>query len=394
LISSYTFSNFRSFKDEVKIDFSVNRHVPENHMTTTSEAGERLSKAIAIIGPNGSGKTNILGPIGFLTWFISDSFRSDPKSEIAVQSHFFSDNAVSNFSMEFDDSGKRWRYTLSLTPQKVIAEALFVKTSRLYSFVFAREWDEANGNYKVKQNNFGLAPREAAKVRENASLISTAAQYDVPLARRLADVSFASNVDYGGRQPSNHTDLFLAADIFRKNPPAREKMNHLLRNWDLGLSDVLIEEVDVKLDSGEMQRVPVPFGIHKNSGKVARLVLSNESSGTQSAFLLLSKLLPILAKGGLAAIDEFEADLHPHMLAPILDLFFTPESNPHNAQLIFTCHSMEVLNLLHKSQIYLVEKGDDCISDAWRLDSIQGIRSDENLYAKYMAGAYAAVPNL
>jgi hypothetical protein len=55
---------------------------------------------------------------------------------------------------------------------------------------------------------------------------------------------------------------------------------------------------------------------------------------------------------------------------------------------------MEVLNVLHKSQVFLVEKNADCESSAWRMDSIQGIRNDDNFYAKYMAGAYGAVPQL
>jgi predicted ATP-dependent endonuclease of OLD family len=82
------------------------------------------------------------------------------------------------------------------------------------------------------------------------------------------------------------------------------------------------------------------------------------------------------------------------MLNPILDLFFSPKTNPKNAQIIFTCHSVEVLSLLHKSQVVLVEKNQDCVSDAWRLDSIKGVRADDNLYAKYMAGAYGAIPQV
>ena len=93
-------------------------------------------------------------------------------------------------------------------------------------------------------------------------------------------------------------------------------------------------------------------------------------------------------------IDELEADLHPHLLAPILDLFFSTHTNPKNAQLIFTCHSLEILSLLHKSQVVLVEKDKNCQSEAWRLDEVKGVRSDDNLYAKYMAGAYGAVPEL
>lgn len=36
---------------------------------------------------------------------------------------------------------------------------------------------------------------------------------------------------------------------------------------------------------------------------------------------------------------------HPHMLEPILDPFANPATNPHHAQLLFTCHAIEVLNL-------------------------------------------------
>jgi AAA15 family ATPase/GTPase len=124
------------------------------------------------------------------------------------------------------------------------------------------------------------------------------------------------------------------------------------------------------------------------------LMFWHESSGTQGAFILLSRILPVLQNGGLVLIDELEADLHPHMLAPILDLFFSPKTNPHNAQIIFTCHSIEVLSLLHKAQVVLVEKDEHCESDAWRLDTVKGVRSDDNLYAKYMAGAYGAIPKL
>ncbi|MGI9339226.1 MAG: AAA family ATPase, partial [Psychrobacter sp.] len=65
----------------------------------------------------------------------------------------------------------------------------------------------------------------------------------------------------------------------------------------------------------------------------------------------------------------------------------------HNAQLIFSCHTPEVFNLLNKHQIYLVEKYEQS-SEAWRLDEMEGVRNDDNLYAKYMAGAFDAIPNL
>ncbi|MEI2642189.1 MAG: hypothetical protein V9G10_07610 [Candidatus Nanopelagicales bacterium] len=50
--------------------------------------------------------------------------------------------------------------------------------------------------------------------------------------------------------------------------------------------------------------------------------------------------------------------------------------------------------MLHKSQVMLVEKNESNESSAWRMDSVTDIRSDDNFYAKYMAGAYGAVPQL
>ena len=134
------------------------------------------------------------------------------------------------------------------------------------------------------------------------------------------------------------------------------------------------------------------LGKHRNRSAEYRLPFAFESSGTQGAFVLLSRLLHALEIGGLAVIDELEADLHPHMLEPILDLFGNPDTNPHDAQLLFTCHAMEILNLLHKSQVMLVEKNSECESSAIRMDAVEGIRNDDNFYAKYMAGAYGAVP--
>ena len=66
----------------------------------------------------------------------------------------------------------------------------------------------------------------------------------------------------------------------------------------------------------------------------------------------------------------------------------------HSAQLLFTCHAIEVLNLLHKSQVMLVEKNETCESVAWRMDSVEGIRNDDDFYTKYMAGAYGAIPQV
>ncbi len=134
--------------------------------------------------------------------------------------------------------------------------------------------------------------------------------------------------------------------------------------------------------------------MHKVNEKQYKLPLAFESSGTKNMFVLLHFLLPAIEHGGVAVIDELEIDLHPHALPQIIELFANPATNPNNSQLLFTSHSLEILNHLEKEQVVLVEKKQECKSELYRLDDLKGVRRDDNIYAKYMAGAYGAVPNL
>lgn len=392
MLHSYTFSNFQSFREKTKVDLRVSQKTALTDWMTVAKTGERLSKLIAIIGPNGSGKTALLKPLPFLNWFVAQSFQAKPEATIPFSPHFAAQDQPSEFEALLDFDGKLWRYELRCTQERVLYEALYQRRER-FNYVFVREWDAEGQFYKVKQQDFGMPPREARKVRGNASLISTAAQYEVPLASRMAAAYVISNVHFMGRRIVDEAALVSAAKYFSSQPEHYAKMSALLASWDLGLSDVEIREIPAATPDEPAKTVWYPFGRHKGATSEALLPFAAESSGTQGAFVLLSHLLQALEIGGLAVIDEFENDLHPHMLEPILDLFSNPATNPQNAQLIFTCHALEVLNLLHKSQVMLVEKDENCESSACRMDEIEGIRNDDNYYAKYMAGAYGAVPN-
>lgn len=394
MLRSFTLENFHSFKAPVRISLELNRHTPEDSRSCTSAAGARLSKAVAIIGANASGKTTLIKSLVFINWFIKHSFQAKPDEQIPLVPHFSAESEPSTFEVEFELDGREWRYRLVASRERVHHESLHAKQRRAYSYVFTRQWDPDRKGYIVKQQQFGLLQKEAEKVRENASLISTAAQYDVQLALELVSANVLTNVHGLGRQSMDHDQILRASDFYASHGDLRGQMATLLYQWDFGLADVRVEKHTVTRESGKTEEVHIPYGIHRVGGKEHPLMFLHESSGTQGAFILLSRILPALQTGGLVIIDELEADLHPHMLTPILDLFFSPKTNPHNAQIIFTCHSIEVLSLLHKAQVVLVEKDDNCESDAWRLDSVKGVRADDNLYAKYMAGAYGAVPKL
>lgn len=397
MLHKYAFSNFQSFRDRTEVSWQPDRKVPNEAWTAPSAAGgERLSTIMAVIGANASGKTGLLKALIFMNWFMGDSFRDSQQSMVRLFPHAASEGAPSEFEKEFDFEGQLWRYELRATLSRVLHEALYVKKQRM-GYVFIRTWNDAEKTYEVKQQNLGFSPSEAVKVRPNASLISTAAQYGVPLAQKIAQeaVRMNCNINEMGKALADRSVLQLSAQHFLDNPVQREQMVDLLSKWDLGLRNVLIKKIDGTLTDGSPSSVLVPYGVHKmRNGDGFEVPFTFESSGTQGAFVLLANLLSALAKGGLAVIDELENDLHPHMLEPILDLFANKDTNPHGAQLLFTCHAVQVLNMLHKSQVTLVEKDEHNESRAWRLGDMQGVRNDDNLYGKYMAGAYGATPYL
>lgn len=392
MLHNYAFSNFQSFRDRAEVDLTINRKAVLTDWMSETPTGDRVSKLMAVVGPNGSGKTAILKPMAFISWFIAQSFQNQPDAGIPVTPHATAANEPTEFECTVDFDGKLWRYELRCTPQRVLHEALYQKRDR-FGYVFIRDWDELTNVYVVKQQDFGLATQEARKVRQNVSLISWAAQFGVPLAMRMTAPYVLTNVNVLGRMPMGDQALLVAANHFSGHSNQRERMEKLLSAWDLGLSGIELKEITVTNPQEPEQKVWVPFGKHKSKADEFELPFIHESSGTQGAFVLLASLLEALEIGGLAVIDEFENDLHPHMLEPILDLFANPSTNPNQAQLLFTCHAMEVLNLVHKSQVILIEKSQDCESSATRMDAIVGIRNDDNFYAKYMAGTYGAVPH-
>ncbi len=394
MLHKYAFSNFQSFRERTEVSWLLDGRVPPAVWSGAATSGERVSSVMAVIGANASGKTALLKPILFLNWFVTQSFSKDPTEPLPLAAHAAARDEPSEFEVEVDFEERIWRYTLRCTAERVLHEALYAKHERM-RYVFIREWNEKTQSYDVKQQDFGFAPTEARKARQNASLIATAAQYGVPVAQRIVDHLVVTNINEGGRITNDREQLIRSAAHFAVDEAQRKSLIRLLGSWDLGLSDIQIRPFESVNSSIQAKKIWFPVGIHRTSdSKSFELLFNQESSGTQGAFILLSRLLPVLASGGLAVIDEFEDDLHPHMLEPILDLFANPATNPHGAQLLFTCHALEVLNILHKSQVMLVEKDANNESSAWRLDSVEGVRHDDNFYAKYMAGAYGAVPQL
>src|ERR1700736_2789888 len=81
-------SNFYSLRGSQVIDLRVAANVPElpgRFAPAWRDAKELAPKVIALFGPNAAGKSNILRSLGFLSWFVSQSFRHPPDAFLPYQ---------------------------------------------------------------------------------------------------------------------------------------------------------------------------------------------------------------------------------------------------------------------------------------------------------------------
>ncbi len=404
MIHSFSCKNFYSFGESAEINFEVNDNAPENNGYFPA-SGIRLSKVETIIGPNASGKTNLLKILPFLKWLIIDSLvKSKPEDLIVVQPFAFGEakEQPTELSVVFEINGKMYSYSVILNKQKVLSEELkltsFVKEKNSSKKIFSRIWDETKNHYNFSGDNFEV-PNLENLLRKNASVIGSVYQIN-PNHKEIEEI-----VKYWQRIETNVIEAgwlgdhllinrlpqwFEALVFYSENDKLKQEAEKLISRFDLGLKGIKFskEKEENRLTIKDVQAV------HLFNSEEQALPVQYESSGTKQLFVLLKSILQALAEGGVAVLDEFDVNLHPEMVMALFDLFVQPETNPKNAQLIMSTHSHMILSKLDKYQIILVEKNKEGISEAWRLDEVSGIRADENYYSKYIAGAYGAVPKI
>ncbi|MDY5357020.1 MAG: AAA family ATPase, partial [Candidatus Cryptobacteroides sp.] len=143
--------------------------------------------------------------------------------------------------------------------------------------------------------------------------------------------------------------------------------------------------------------------VYSDKGKIVGTINfsfeDRESSGTNKLFDLSGPIFETLYSGSVLVIDELDAKMHPLISQYIIELFNNPETNPKNAQLIFTTHDTHLLSqkILRRDQIWFTEKDSKERTDLYSLIDIvlpDGTkpRNDANYEKNYIAGRYGAIP--
>lgn len=391
MIKYFKWKNIYCFKGEGQVSFEVNQNAPQtNAFINLSDT--RLSKIECIFGPNASGKTNVLRILQFIKQFIVSSFQTKGRG-FNNYSPYMLNKQESFLEVGFFIDGIYYIYSFSIDTNKVLLEKLQKKNPQLVT-VFERTRQHFNGvNFENKnmQNLFDQM------VRPNASVISTFSQINQQEMQKIRNfwinkVIFPS---YPDRNIVYQIDRI--AKEYKKNPHLLSKLTEILSNLDLGEHSLDFNKyiTETQRTTGSLKEVNyiMPSVIRRNQQMKFELPLVLESHGIVNLFLKLFAILNAINSNSLIAIDELEVGIHSQAVFRILNLFKEVD-NKKGGQIIFTTHMTPILMDMNKYQVHLLEKTENNESEIFRLDQVEGVRTEDNLYKKYMSGVYGGFPDI
>ena len=372
--------NFFSFKEGFEVSLRLNNNCPDN-----ISKGRNCSTISCIKGSNASGKTNVLKALSFFHFFCTQSFNLKPEDPIGMES-FFKNSDPSDFFIVFEVDGIEYRYELEVDNKKIISETLYQKQKR-YTKVIERNYN----NLDITVGKY--SELKIMKLRDNASLINTSKQYELKCLDSIYDFfnSILTNVNFFGIVPLTF-NVDEISKIYSSNLELFNFVVDIIKKCDLGISNIEISSREN--EKGEKIFYPI-FHHDLGSKQIKTLLFQNQSGGTKTLYRLLALYYIVLFKGGILVFDEFDINLHPHILPLLIDLFEDEKSNKHNGQLIFTTHNSEIMDKLGKYRTVLLNKEFNS-SYAYRLDELPGdlVRNDRPITPIYNLGKIGGVPKL
>ena len=392
MLIQFSVENYLSIKDKVVLSLLASRdnEHPEHLIVDRSK---NYLKSTVIYGANASGKSNVLNAFWFMVNYVLTSHNQQVHKAIE-RSPFKFDRETparpSSFEVIFTAEGIRYAYGFSVTDKAVVEEYLYYYPNGRQALIFERK--------DTTDFRFTVDIEEQSTLKERTS------------ANKLY-LSVASNWSYSKVIPV--LEWFASCQIITKHSVAnaygleaeqlkdddyRRVIASMLRVADFGIQSLQVRDSEpMPPQSGDIfPNVEAVHTVQDTEGNAASYTLNmtEESDGTNSYFKLIGIVKKALDHGTLLVADEMDAHLHPLLTKHLVSLFNSTEFNPNGAQLIFTSHNTNLLDLdvLRRDQIWFTEKDEQtAATDLFCLYDFS-IRKDAKVEKGYLIGRYGAIP--
>jgi len=414
MLIGFSVGNYKSFKETVTLSMvasSITEEEKELNENNVFPINDKLSllKSAAIYGANASGKSNLVAAINFMKWFVLNSSKETQVSDaIDIEAFRLStetEKEPSFFEIFFIIKDKRFRYGFEVNAREVVSEWLSQADDSEEKMLFDRDFD----NYIL--DDFPEGQGISDKTRRNALFLSVVAQFNGKISGKIL-LWFSKTLQLisclQDRQYRKQT-----LESF-ENPGHRQNIIEFIKKLDLGILDIDRENTPVFSIYDNTAQFGGSYGslypyseikttVHTShpkydaEGKQISMerfdMEKHESEGTNKLFALAGILLDTLRTGKILLIDELDARLHPLITRELICLFNSNETNPHNAQLIFTTHDTNLLSskTFRKDQIWFTKKNNKDATDLYSLVEYE-VGKNASFERDYIMGKYGAIP--
>lgn len=419
MLVEFRLGNFRSYAAEKRFSMvaGTGSELPTNTMTVEGFERHPLLRSAAIYGANASGKSNLVRAFGFFRHFVLRSSESRPEGDPIPVQPFMLEPVLAKKPTELELTflldGIRHQYGFVVSQERVYEEWLTV-----YPKGKPQEWFHRTLNAKGKADWSwsrthlrGDKLQLAERTRDNALFLSVAAQWNHPQIKPIYHW-FRTHLRVVSRELNAMT--YTRSQLL-KDMAFREWLTAVLKAADVDISRVIAKESKISKDQfrfptetpDEMKKYFTEMFLDElkvevrtarrlaGSGREIEWDLDQESDGTQRMLELLGPIYDVLTRGAVLIMDELDTSLHAYITRELVQLFNRAESNPGNAQLIFTTHDTSLLDptLFRRDQVWFTAKDAAGATDLYSLQDFSP-RKGEALQKGYLVGRYGAVPVL
>lgn len=427
MLIEFRFKNYRSFRDEATLSMEATGLKAFKNCLIPLSSTVNLLPAIAIYGKNGGGKSNVIRAFWLAVQFIRNAQRTQhERASIPVNPFALNDYSKeepTEFAFEYISNGIKYWYGFSATREKIHSEYLYHAPKGQRALIFERTGQNFSfTEEKAKRSLIGQMVADnqlffsvactmndspcIAAMRWFRDQVFFSRDYsDIP--RQLLEYSEDKNMLKAISDYAKAADLGIQDMQFEFNSKEITDDTALPDTIPDGIRTALIQfmhalseapnNAEVRLKMGEMTAKASHLGENRNGEQASySLDLSEESDGTRKLMSLAPAIESALRTGGILLVDELEREMHPMLVDYILAKFQSKATNQNGAQIVFTTHNTELMNLelLRKDQLYFVDKRDkDGTSELYTISEFS-TRTTENIRKGYLVGKYGATPDL
>ena len=371
MLKKMVLSNFLSFASTTEFDFTTTKYEILNR---TNVSSTNYLKGGLFIGPNASGKSNVLKGIAFLLQLFKDE-KFNYLQYACLWNRIAPFEVKYNFDILDSDVLYTIRYNIA---QRSLEEHLTVNEKELLSRI-GISGKVIVGGKEILNNNL-----DSGTIYLRTAAFATGNFPDDPVLRGL--IEFITNSAFLTSETASRSAISDIRNYAESN--GFDKVNEYLDdfNYDFTLEYTNISEGEgVKVHSPDKKMI-----IYKRRSFPVPILHSMESQGNLTFINLFPHFIDVIEKPGMLVIDEFGNSLHNALAEKAVHYFMNKADQ---SQLFLTSHCTNLVSnsVFRPDQINLVTFDGKNGSKTKRLSDFKP-REAQNLEKMYLSGMFEGLP--